>query len=778
MFNKTNRLMGAIGLTLVLVLPGSAQNVELTVGDITLSPSLFDSGTAIVQVPIYMEDKVAATRANNGVRSIAYTIEVSGDTNIIEGGSAANMLVANAYIGTAATGNEQGIRDPGVDLSNVTPSSPGPSPTQGAGEIIYNPATEGGATADFPLGDLFLGGTWTVNNAFALGVKRGNISSANVIGTTTEGLILIGVMEFRVKTGLDGMAAAQLIFAARNDLQPNSNIIEFDDPMAGTILFNFDFPKADVDRGVPNFLGKVDFVDPPTCTGASIADNNGTASGSSISIQYNDITAGGDGGNVTITPSGTAEQYEITDGTNTWTVLDGDSLTINTAQPEGSPIAAQDTTTYTITPQTEFPPSSGDFSNGPTCAVSATWAPVTCTVDFTSTPMLNGSTDVTVIVENGRFNGTDYGDLDIDVVGGMSSVTLDTPVQSGNELTFTLDIADLDTITNDDVGDYTASVEGAGVSNTNSCTASLALEPPVNQTNCATAGTATIGGDLTVTLAGNSGAIDFRVGYDGNTDSGNPPGPFTWPGVIVGDALSFTVQARGFDEGSEVFVPEPAQTCPLTFVDAGCGTPGQDLATPGNPVDFGTVVTLTLETTGAIDAQVNGVSGTFNVDPFTNNNVTWTWTYTAVADEAVSATLTNPNGMETICVDAWEIDINCIPGEFESEAAIGDDSLVILGTEGCVYTVRVTNDLPAKAVTLLTVPAIGPDGSAELDVDEILPDTLYEVGFLVGDDFIPSDATGLTAFATVPTLGEWGMIAFVTLLMAAGVFYMRRKRLA
>lgn len=67
------------------------------------------------------------------------------------------------------------------------------------------------------------------------------------------------------------------------------------------------------------------------------------------------------------------------------------------------------------------------------------------------------------------------------------------------------------------------------------------------------------------------------------------------------------------------------------------------------------------------------------------------------------------------------------------------------------------------------------DGVAVVSVD-FSPDTVYYVTN-------PGEGPGnpvndIESPTTIPTLGEWGMIAFVSLLMASGMFFMRRRRMA
>jgi len=46
----------------------------------------------------------------------------------------------------------------------------------------------------------------------------------------------------------------------------------------------------------------------------------------------------------------------------------------------------------------------------------------------------------------------------------------------------------------------------------------------------------------------------------------------------------------------------------------------------------------------------------------------------------------------------------------------------------------------------------------------------------IGGDTTVQVITDPVFFISIPTLGEWGMIAFVILLVGAGLFYMRRNR--
>jgi hypothetical protein len=73
------------------------------------------------------------------------------------------------------------------------------------------------------------------------------------------------------------------------------------------------------------------------------------------------------------------------------------------------------------------------------------------------------------------------------------------------------------------------------------------------------------------------------------------------------------------------------------------------------------------------------------------------------------------------------------------------------------------------------------DGGNATFLGCIQPGVLTDLGFYEDSCYYAADDNGnvlAVSAQTVPTLGEWAMIAFVVLLMFAGMFYMRRRRLA
>jgi hypothetical protein len=66
-----------------------------------------------------------------------------------------------------------------------------------------------------------------------------------------------------------------------------------------------------------------------------------------------------------------------------------------------------------------------------------------------------------------------------------------------------------------------------------------------------------------------------------------------------------------------------------------------------------------------------------------------------------------------------------------------------------------------------SVPVVG---STTINIDPVAPDAIY-IATLPGDT-VPLAQAG----PTVPTLGQWGLIAFVALLMLSGIFFLKRRR--
>ena len=89
----------------------------MNIGSVTVNVGDLGDG-ACIQVPITMVDPLP----NRDLRDLNFNVELSGDTDIIAGGVATMMIVANGFDGSL----HPGIADPGQDLENLNPpGSPG-----------------------------------------------------------------------------------------------------------------------------------------------------------------------------------------------------------------------------------------------------------------------------------------------------------------------------------------------------------------------------------------------------------------------------------------------------------------------------------------------------------------------------------------------------------------------------------------------------------------------------------------------------------------------------
>ena len=625
-------------------------------------------------------------------------------------------------------------------------------------------------------------------------VDSGNCNAGNIINSATLGGTALNFTPGANATSTGGMPNAITSIASGhitlNQLEISGDLFLTSDGVE-TVLAVVEFPlvaspalgssiELNFTPGGDNIINRIgreslDAVttdgyglvfSPLDCSGATAADNLGSATGSSIEINYLDVQAGGVGGNITLTmPHATTDPTSIrivgSDGSDI-TLTGGDigsgsTTTTLTTQADSTPATNVDAVTYTITYGVDNP--LGGTSFGEACTVTVTWAQPSCTVASDPVnPPSGATTDFDVTLTNASWDGTRFG-----VFTRPDSTTVDlvTPSSvSGNVLNFD-SVITIDPISSTDAGTYSVDSAGPGDANTTSCDVLIAFNCPTNTSSVA--GPVDIEGMATVTLAGND-VTSWDVTYNGATQN-LPTGTATaMVGPLVGDATTITVVANGQDVNG----PCPAtETLTLDFSDPVCGAATQDPDSTTTPVDVGTVITLSLVTTGAVDAAIGGVSMTPDVDADDNVTVTWTATHTAVADETITATITNPDGTTADC--SWVIDINCIePTLVLPLPPIGDTGITIMGTPDCTYTVFIVG--PDGSETTIDI-TVGPDGTGTDTTVVIEPDTTYSVG----QQGLPNPGGQAT---TVPTLGEWGLIAFITLLMASGVVFMRRRRLA
>jgi hypothetical protein len=543
-------------------------------------------------------------------------------------------------------------------------------------------------------------------------------------------------------------------------------------PLGSTIEVNFNSDNI-INRTSREALdavttdGYVLVFSPLDCTSATVADNLGSASGTAINIDYLDANAMGNGGDITLTmnhPTTNPTSIVITpdDGSGAITLIGGQigsgstTLALTTAA-DGTPANSVDSVSYSIVYGVDNP--LGGTSLGEPCTVTVTWNQPSCTIASDPvSPQLGDSVDFDVTLTNALWNGTSYGTI---TLPGASTVDLVTPSSvAGNVLTFSPG-HNIPTIALSDAGTYTTSVAGPGVGNTSTCTEDVFFVCPTNNTVCP-AGLVTIGGTVDITLSGVAVA-DWDVTYNGVTT--NYPATTTTVTVtgLVGDQTDVTITANGADQAGPC---SDVITCTLEFVDPTCGPITQDPDSTTTPVDVGTVITLSLVSSGAVSATIDGVGMTPSSDPNSNPSTTWTASHTAVADDVVTVVITNPNGDTASC--SWVIDINCIEPVIELPLPpIGSTGITVSGTPGCTYTVFITGPDGVEQTVDITV------GDGGLGTDSTVTVTA-DTNFCVAQLGQPNPGCTIT---TVPTLGEWGLIAFVMMLMTSAIFLTRRKQI-
>ncbi len=761
MLNKSKALLAGllvIGLTALLVIAGmpkvrnqnkGSNEIMLKIGSVTVAPSSLTSGGCI-QVPVIINDPSAN---NRDLRDITVSLEISDPSNVISGGIATNMIVANGFSPTGAGTGTVGLTSPGTNLANSNGTS---TPNCSA---VFNQVTEGQGPAISFAGNTNTFANWSVNNNGG-GVGRKVAFISDLVGNANIGMIpqntdtLVIVLEIPI---ISNPGQAQITIQPYVGL--DTNFYTYD---TGVRDEQGNFVQVQEDFQLPASAATVNIFDPVDCAGATTTPTNPT---------WADPQDGGVGGVLNFNFPGTAlaDQIHLTssDGLDVTIPSAGATTTysIDTAG-DGSPTTGANRT-YTATYQVEFPPLSDVYVDGTPCVITPNWAPASAAMAWDPQPVFGQATTLDITLTNAVYSGAPkVGGPRYANLTGPNGVNVDltVPTSGGgtNVLVFNNALS-IGSVSNLHVGTYTVTGEGPnGLPFTQQIV--LTLEPPVNQTVCGNITAANIEGSVTIPLAGNDGTVDFTVIYDGATYDDLPEGNFVLNN-IVGDVTSVTIRANGFDgSGNPTFDQD---ICDINYNLPTC-VASQD---PTGTVDVGTVIDLTLATTNAVAVTINGVAMTPDVDPDDNFNVSWSAQHTAIMDTTVTAVVTNSDGETTTC--SWIIDINCIDPTIVSVAPVGQSGITIYGTFGCTYTVRITQHRTGVStdydvvINTLTNPGLN-EGTGTLNV--VVPsDSWIEVGqdgFPTATDMIP----------TVPTLGEYGMMALVLLLMGAGVFVIRKRQ--
>jgi len=109
----------------------------------------------------------------------------------------------------------------------------------------------------------------------------------------------------------------------------------------------------------------------------------------------------------------------------------------------------------------------------------------------------------------------------------------------------------------------------------------------------------------------------------------------------------------------------------------------------------------------------------------------------------------------------YRINLACAEPVFINIAEVGERGVTISGSVDCLYEVEITD---ADGNVSVHEVLVGSDGNGYLDV-LVGPDAAFRVG-LEGAFSLPR--------YTVPTLGTWGLLVLIALMVATTLF-MRKK---
>jgi len=770
------KMRSLIGL-LLLACTGSlfAQTISFRADQVTVPPSELSADKGI-QVGLYMTTTGAGTQDWSQINMVVdYTLN---------GGA---VLTGDPL---ARVSNFVGSNTPQPGISN--PGTPVEGSGFAAGDII-NVATLGGASADF------------MPNAINPAAAGSNGFVTENVNNVTQRITLsaLDTGDF-FRTMDDTEYLVGIVEVPFDQSSPFGSWVTVDfDPNGGSNFIQNTARRAIIDAEGNNVDGYVLIFDTLDCSGATATDNEGSASGSSIEANYLDPQAGGNGGDITLTmPHAATDPVSIrivpSDGSGEINLAGGQigsgSTTLDlTTAADGTPVAGS-AVTYEIYYSVDNP--LGGTSEGTPCTVTVDWAPATCDIQPDAQPVAGSPTNLDVTLSNVVWDGTKFGTV---TLPDASTVDLTAPSSTaGNVLTFDNAVT-IASVSATDVGSYTVDANGADGNAVTGCEYFLGLECPTNNTVCPT-DEVNIGGSVDITLAGDNVAT-WDIIYNGVTV--NLPGSdtmYTLTG-LVGSETDYIVRANGFDDMGDPCSDDV--TCTLNFADPTCtvdsvtwddGGTETDVCPDG--VDPGTMVTVTLTTTGATGAFIPGMNigagadvtfvetvGTYGVDDMVTATATFSLNVIGNVDFTVDGPTgtTSPSCNFEACLTTFVVDGN---------AFLDGTSLCFEGTpnfEFEIYAVPGSNcvDIPfGSNITL------GDLGGSPQQVGTVMTDSNGEACVVLGEDgttFIPDACYYIvfngqvyagTANAAVPTLGEWGMIAFIMLMMAAALVQMRKRRMA
>lgn len=745
-----------------------AQTVTFRAEELVVSPSVVTT-TKCVQVGLFMTYSDDAS--NSDWSQVTSNLDYTAPAGFLAGDPIVNISKF------AAAPGDPGLTDPGTVLNNgkgvMTPCAPA--------DIINSVNSNNGANINLHFGN----GTGLTSEVVNTGTGRITTSALNFTGTmfTLEpGVeVLYAIVEFPLAAN-QGTGQIDLSFT------PNAVVADGNIVSDGLTTLN-----AVTDDGFVQVFDTVDCGDATSF--ATVTDNVAGASVStqnnpngSLDIGYLAADFGGVGGSLDfdLTFGAGVVAYQITgdDGYDSGVVAAAgpgtDTVSIST-QGDTSPSTANPTTVYSITyfvlgldGMTQVP--------GNACQVTVNWLPASCTLTWVNNGIGGANSTLTMTLTNGVDTAGNYASIDVpDGATGLADpilVTAATTVAGTAAGTVTFTVIDQSIPDASWAGTYTADGLASGNGpKASTCTDTIGFVCPTDvDTLSSVDPNVSIGGDIVVNLGSNGDTQSYDVTYNGTTT--NVPATdtdVTLTGVVVANVTSVTVTANGV--GPDGQPCSDSADFDLVFTAATCDTITQDPDSTMMPVDVGTVITITVTTTNATNVFLDGVAMTPASDPNTTLNNTWTGTHTATDDVTLTISVETPGATpSTADCGTTVIDINCQV----MSIAINGDSLIVNGTPGCEFDVYcsgpdattpvVGNNVGGDAVFVGTVLADA-NGVGVLNL-VLSPDSVY-AATVAG-----SSTIGAVTARTVPTLGEWGLIAFITLLMGSAVYFMRRRRLA
>lgn len=208
--------------------------IELKVGSVTVNSLNFSAG-GCVQVPVMIND---ADINNRDIRDITFTLQLDDPNGVIDGGVAANMVVANGFDTAAGTGTT-GLTNPGTDLANTVGT---PTPNCG---VAYNQVTEGqGEAINFPV-PISPFAHWNINNNhFGTGRKQAFLIDLFGNGTVARSVqgadLLLAILEIPIIANPG--PALITISATPTTTVAGGNTYTFEDGLRTQIVEDFDLP--------------------------------------------------------------------------------------------------------------------------------------------------------------------------------------------------------------------------------------------------------------------------------------------------------------------------------------------------------------------------------------------------------------------------------------------------------------------------------------------------------------------------------------------------------